>query len=116
MKRDMDLIREILLQVEARENPNSWKVEKVEIEGRDNQEIDGHVHLLLEAGFVGATSAGGPVNRLTWEGHELLDSICDPTVWATVTEKLKEVGGAASLEVVRALAVGVVKDQLGLDG
>ena len=116
MKRDMDLLREILLQVETREPKQSLEVK---IEGRDRQEIVGHVHLLQEAGFVEATFTGGPtaiVHRLTWDGHEFLDLVRDPTVWAKVTKRLKKVGGFASVDVIKMLGVAVIKDQLGLNG
>ena len=62
-------------------------------------------------------SHSGPplVSRLTWEGHEYLDSVRDPKVWAKVTGKLKEVGGTASIDIVKALAIGFAKEKLGLD-
>ena len=116
MKRDMDLLREILLQVETREPKQPLEVK---IEGRDRQEIVGHVRLLEEARFVEASFTGGPtalVHRLTWDGHEFLDSVRDSKVWAKVTGKLKEVGGTASFDIVKALAVGYVKEKLGLGG
>ncbi len=116
MKRDMDLIREILLQVERREPKQPLEVK---IEGRDRQEIVGHVRLLQEARFVEATFTGGPtamVHRLTWDGHEFLDSVRDPTVWAKVTKRLKKVGGFASVDVIKTLGIAVIKDQLGLNG
>ena len=116
MKRDLDLIREILLQVEARGPKQSMEVE---IEGRDRNEIFGHVQLLEEAGFVEVTFTGGPtswVSRITWDGHEFLDSVRDSDVWVKVTNKMKEVGGTASFDIVKALAIGFVKEKLGLDG
>ena len=116
MKRDMDLLREILLQVETREPKQPLEVK---IEGRDRQEIVGHVHLLQEARFVEASFTGGPtaiVHRLTWDGHEFLDAVRDSTVWAMVKKKLKKVGGTASVDIVKATASAVLKAQLGLDG
>ncbi len=116
MKRDMDLLREILLQVETREPKQSLEVK---IEGRDRQEIVGHVRLLQEAGFVEATFTGGPtaiVHRLTWDGHEFLDAVHDSTVWAMVKKKLKKVGGFATVDVIKTLGIAVIKDQLGLNG
>ncbi len=116
MKRDLDLIREILLQVEEREPKQPLEVK---IEGRDRQEIVGHVRLLQEAGFVEATFTGGPtaiVHRLTWDGHEFLDSVRESNIWAKVRERLKEVGGTASIDIVKALAIGFAKEKLGLGG
>ncbi len=114
MKRDMDLLREILLQVETREPKQS---PEVKIEGRDRQEIVGHVRILQEARFVEATITGGPtamVHRLTWAGHDFLDSIRDESVWSAVKKKLAAVGGSTSIDVLKALVTQVVKGELGL--
>ena len=116
MKRDMDFIREILLQIEGREPKQSLEVKS---EGRDRQEIVGHVRLLQEARFVEATFTGGPtamVHRLTWDDHEFLDSVRDPTIWAKVTKRLKKVGGFASVDVIKTLAIAAIKEQIGLGG
>ena len=112
----MDLIREILLQVEERKSSNELTL--VNVDGRSRDEICGHVQMLEEAGYVdGASYESVPmIVRLTWDGHEFLDSIRDPKVWAKVTGKLKEVGGTAPLDIVKALAIGYVKEKLGLGG
>ncbi len=71
MKRDMDLLREILLQVETREPKQSLEVK---IEGRDRQEIVGHVHLLQEAGFVERHRPTRPTAQVGAKepGHQLV--------------------------------------------
>ncbi len=50
MKRDMDLVREILLKVE--ELPFDGRFHEVKIEGRSDEEINYHVMLLAEADFI----------------------------------------------------------------
>jgi len=52
MKRDMDLVREILLKME--ELPFDSGFHDVEIEGRSDDEITYHAMLLHEAGFIEA--------------------------------------------------------------
>ncbi len=80
MKRDWDLVREILLKVESDTTdnevltPSSFPDEK-------KREVAYHVELLVEAdlidGRVIKTMHSGPaefiVMRLTWSGHEFLD-------------------------------------------
>ena len=83
MKRDMDLIREVLLEVEKVEGWDDWK--QIEFKDRDPEEISYHVMLLAEAGLIEAKKIcdGGawlPM-RLTWEGHEFLDAARNDTVW-----------------------------------
>ena len=52
MKRDMDLIREILFELEKQGGSGSWM--KVAIEGRSEDEINYHLLLLKDAGFLEA--------------------------------------------------------------
>ena len=52
MKRDMDLIRQILLQVEAR--PTAQSIDLVEVPGHEQEEISYHVKLLADAGYLGS--------------------------------------------------------------
>lgn len=77
MKRDMDLIREILLECEKQDG--TGRPIKVAIEGRSGDEVNYHLVLLKEVGFIEASSVlktrFGPVLqpiRLTWSGHEFL--------------------------------------------
>ena len=51
MKREMDLIREILLQIENRHDGSS-KAVTVEIDGHSREQVTEHLFMLLEAGFI----------------------------------------------------------------
>jgi hypothetical protein len=104
MKRDMDLIREILLEVEKL--PYTGGFHKVAIEGHSEDEITYHTLLLAEADLIEATvcSVFGaesylPV-RLTWAGHEFLDAAKNDTIWHQAKEAAGKAGG---------LALGVLK-------
>lgn len=77
MKREMKLCVEILSEVEKLP---SLSLAPVGIEGRSADEIDFHVMLLREAGFVDAEQVGSSVGesmwhvrRLTWTGCEFLE-------------------------------------------
>jgi Hypothetical protein (DUF2513) len=75
MKRDLDLIRQILLKLEADEPCNL-------VEGVDEFTITKHLGLLLEAGLIKGIAHETDqssvywvdVDRLTWSGHDFLDS------------------------------------------
>jgi len=118
MKRDMSLIREILLQVEARPSVNDWG--PVEIDGRSREEISYHVKMLHDDGLLEALDMRtyGPdgfkydPKFLTARGHDFLDSIRSPSVWGKVKQQLAVIGGSASLEVVKAIAKRTVADVL----
>lgn len=56
MRRDMDLVRSILLKIEESELPYHDGI--LEIEGRSEGEITYHLNLLIQAGFVNALELG----------------------------------------------------------
>jgi len=119
MKRDMSLVREILLQVEARPNVTDWS--PVEIDGRSQEEISYHVKMLHDEGLLEALDmrAYGPdgfrynPKFLTVRGHDFLDSVRSPSVWRKVQRQLAIVGRSVSLEIVMAIATKVAADALG---
>jgi hypothetical protein len=111
MKRDLDLMREILLRVEASDDlvfppylPSS---------SRPQAEIAYQVIQLSEAGYIKAsfTPMQGPpgemgvIVRLTHSGHEYLDGVRDPKVWERTKKELAKVpGGSGPLEFVKDFA------------
>ena len=89
MKRDMDLIRQILIEIE--EASFSPAGVRLQIPGRSPTEISYHVKLLAEAGFIGARFSLGTQEHWTplslkWEGHEFLDNARNETVWNQTKE------------------------------
>lgn len=74
MKRDLELIHEILRHVEEHEQ---GKPIRVTIAGRQQIEVERHIALCAEAGFIERIKNSGPsaVRRLTWHGHEALDKL-----------------------------------------
>lgn len=124
MKRDLDLIRDILLTVEEAKPEQRIGLDKFRESHPDRlEEISAHVELLDRAGFLDATisrelSPRGPrqflINKIDWVGYDYLDAVRDPGVWSKTQQKLKSVGGSATLEVAKAVAVKIVTETLGL--
>ncbi len=89
MKRDMDVVRAIILAANEAEDIVHG------VEGMEPQVFAYHVQLLVEAGLLVASIQGSGkrpsrvamVFRLTWSGHDFADSIKEDTVW----NKAKEV-------------------------
>src|ERR1700730_526538 len=102
MKRDMDLIRDLLIGLEAdsRLDGQGWltpdATENLGVIGlseHSTQEVAYHLNLLIEAGLVrgnyGIGKEGMPaISKLTWQGHEFLDDIRDPSIWSKTKERL----------------------------
>lgn len=118
MKRDMDLIREILLAIESEDHGFA---SKIEIPGYTEEQIDYHAYLLGEAGLAkvcdvthqGSKSPEAMISCLTWSGHEFLDSARENNRWNQAKEMIKKIGGA-SIEIWGSLLTDLMKKSLGL--
>jgi len=120
MKRDMDLIRKILLEVES--DVHGFAPQKIEIDNYTQEEIGYHIHLLGEAGlaevinmtFDQSDSPSARVLNLTWDGHEFLDSSRENRIWNQAKDAISKVGGGASIQIWTALLVAYAKRELHL--
>ncbi|MDX9674782.1 DUF2513 domain-containing protein [Pseudomonas zeae] len=123
MKLDKDLVREILLAIEASDKtPDSWI--NLAIESHCKDEASYHVMLLHEAGLIVAQDLCSMSDfdwrpkRLTFRGHEFLDTIRDREVWRLTKAGAEKAGGvslAVMLEIGKAYGKQVLKDRLGID-
>lgn len=124
LKRDLDLIRDILLTAEKAKPEQSISIDQFREGYPDRlEEISAHVELLDRVGFLDATitkelSTRGPrqffINKIEWSGYDYLDAVRDPGVWSKTQQKLKSVGGSATLEIAKAVAIKIVTDNLRL--
>jgi hypothetical protein len=114
MKRDLELIRKILLAVEDGKQP-------LFLTDHNSSEICYQVQCLLDYSYVegkvlwnGVGETQVPVTcvvkRITMAGHDYLDSVRDPKVWTKTKSVLENVGGSAALEVVKDVAVKVMTE------
>ena len=118
MKRDMDLIRKMLLAIEADEHGFA---PKIEINGYTEEEIGYHAVLLGEAGLVkvcdvtglGNKSPEAIITRLTWAGHEFVDSARENQRWNLAKDLINKVGGA-SIQIWVIVLTELIKKNLGL--
>lgn len=119
MKLDKDLVREILLQIEASITTTGWI--ELELPGHSEIEVSYHVELLSEAGFLQAhdlSTLDGPdwrPERLTYEGHEFLDTVRDPEIWRDTKEAAKKIG-VSSVEVLFEVGKNLIKQKLAQHG
>ncbi len=112
MKRDMDLIRQMVLA--ARGGGRLFR-----IEGVDADVFAEHVALLIDAGLVegrllrsyegtGAAWDSGVIERLTWAGQEFAKSVEDGARWAAARDYLVKQGGVFTLDLLLAYLKGKV--------
>jgi hypothetical protein len=123
MKRDLDLVRELLLYFESK--PTDEHEDEVEVEGFTKIEVDYHLLLLEDAGLLRcerlvSSSTPSRVIRvlpfsLTWKGHEFLEASREESGWRAAKEKLETATGALSFDLLRALLIESAKKAVGLD-
>lgn len=122
MKRDMDLIREILLRFEASEKERN-DLDVLADLGSKNV-INAHLKLLEDSGFLdrldvqmfpnGVTFMMGW--RITSSGHDFLNSVRDPEIWRKTKTGASKLG-AWSIKLLGDLASSYVRakaQELGL--
>ena len=107
MKRNMDLIREILLFIE--EKHEYGPVYGFIIPDHSINEIAYHCKLLYEHGFIDSyedlpgdeEAQDIAVGGLTWEGADYLEQIRDNTLWGKTKRTMKEKGIPLTVEFVK---------------
>ena len=118
MKRDMDLIRAMLLAIES--DPHGF-APIIEIPNYTQEDIGYHAVLLGEAGLakvtdvtrMGSDTPDAIVERLTWAGHEFLDSARDNRIWNQAKDSIAKIG-SASIQIWSMVLAGYIKNELGL--
>jgi Hypothetical protein (DUF2513) len=119
MKRDMELVRELMLAIESQDGDNDTDFE---LAGYNESQIDYHLELLIEAQFVvgevhhlqGGYRPVIRIGRLSWEGHEFLDNACNEPVWKKAMSIITEKGGSVSVGVLMQVLASAAKQHFGL--
>lgn len=119
MRRDMDLIRNLMLRFEELHQTIGTLLldfddENLRFDGYEPITIAEHVRLLAEGRLIDAKVTGqGDVllNSITWLGHDFLDSVRDDEIWRKTKEGISSAGGF-TVDLAKALAKGLIKKQL----
>jgi hypothetical protein len=119
MKRDLELIRQLMLAIELRDT--RFGAESIEIDGYDSSQINYHLELMIEAKLVDGIVINQTFNRfaiiiekLSWEGCNFLDDARNESVWQKTMEIVKDKGGSVSVGVLIQLLASVAKQLVGL--
>jgi len=118
MKRDMDLVRKILLTIE--ESPHGFFNEFPTIQGYSGEQVGYHSYLMIQAGLIEGADATTMDSEspeaiptcLTWQGHEFLDACRNESVWTKAKEKIKSIGGEVPLDVLKTVLIEILKAQI----
>ena len=116
MKRDMDLIRSILLYSEHNcVGLRSCTVTVDDFEETKSKEtLMAHINMLREIGLLGeGRRAIGiiSIGNLTWHGHDFLDSVRNPEIWRKTKDAAEKAGGF-TFSILGEIAKGLIKTQV----
>lgn len=124
MKRDMNLIRELVLRLE--DSKAELYVSTLQVDGYSEEEIAYNAYLLIDSGLAEGKKStkynqmadvlpvAKTLTNLTWEGYEFFDSIKNNSVWEKTLNYVKDKGGNAPFAAIAQLAVLFAKQNLGL--
>ncbi len=120
MKRDLDLIRSILLSMEA--NEHGIAADCPAIEGFTEEQIGYHVYLMGQAGLITVADATTLSDQspsaiplsITWAGHDFLDSVKDETLWKKAKSIVLKPAAGVAFDVLVAWVKAEAKQRLGL--
>ena len=121
MKRDMDLIRELMLFLEAQDlRPGAVRYlsayeGNLPVDGYTSDQIDGHLELIARSGFI-VNGGSRPMRGiafmgLEWAGHDFIDSVRDPEIWKATKSTVEKVKGF-SVELLVEVAKGIIKKKI----
>lgn len=121
MKRDWDVIRDVLIEVEEFTDEARTTFEYRDQNKDDPGQVKAkHAILLNRAGFLdgvfveyldGASVLVSP--NLTWKGHELLDTLRSKPIWEKIKTTAKDKGIELSFEAVIGLGKMVLAAMIG---
>jgi hypothetical protein len=120
MKRDMELIRALMLEVELQDS--NFNYDSLQAIGYTEAQIDYHLQLLIEEKFIdgevhhflGTRTPNIIIEKLTWSGHEFLDNARNESIWKEAMKTVKEKGGSVGIGILTQVLTSVAKQQFGL--
>lgn len=121
MIRNMDLLRDIMLALEQNAELDGQGFSRGHAsdffakEGVKAQEVAYNLLLLIDRDYIlgsyDPTSATFDIERLTMDGHDFLDTIRDPEMWAKTKQGANAVK-SWSLDTLRDIGRGLIKKQI----
>ncbi len=106
MQRDIDLLRQLLLDIERRGATCPIDTLRADARQDGDERVRYHLRLLTDAGMLkeaGQTSTGSPCVRLTHEGQEFIELTRSDARWREVKAAVLAATGGVPLTVLRSL-------------
>lgn len=121
MKRDLELVRRILLRVEEADGPLC--LDDLASGKYPEEVVAYHVGLMAARGLIDAevsrewdgSFVDATIDGLTWDGQDFLDALRDERVWSKARKAISESVGSTTFEVVKAVAIKCACEILGVN-
>ncbi|MDU9408209.1 DUF2513 domain-containing protein [Pseudomonas sp. zfem001] len=123
MRRDPELIRQLMLKLESLEKPATAIAtvgyrENLAIDGYTDDQVYYHVDQILMSGWVDMAGGRGMnpsghfyFRGLTPTGHDFVDSVRDDAIWKLTKEGVSAAGGF-TMETLATLGKGFLRKQI----
>ncbi len=118
MKRDLELIRRVMLAAEKSKDP--YELVDPKFEGHNETEISYQIALLDDAGLLHGQdrSAIGifrwSAGALTWSGHEFVEAVRDEAVWKEALTIAGMTDDGVVFEILQKALMQVLEKRAGL--
>ncbi len=120
MKRDMELVRKMILAVE--DSPTGYAPDDLRIDGYTDDQLAYHAYLAIEGGLakgaitthMGSSSPSGQIVSLTWEGHDFAATAREDSRWRRAMRIIQEKGAGATIDIVKDVLLRLTRGDLGL--
>jgi hypothetical protein len=105
MKRDMELIRKILIAIEDHPNPQGFV--PLHFDGYSDNDVSYQIKLLADHGLIEASNCSSMrdfcwrAKRLSWDGHDFIEAIRDDTRWNKAKNWVVEAGKTVTIETLK---------------
>ena len=112
----MDLVREILIQIEASEKP--FGSIEITVPDVSREDVSYHIEILSQAGLITADNNSNNqgyswiANSLTWAAHDFLDSARNKSNWEKAKEYITLRGAPLTIEALKITFSTLLKKQL----
>jgi 7-keto-8-aminopelargonate synthetase-like enzyme len=120
MKRDMDLVRRILILHENADGKQS--IASICNDGYSDEQIGHHTFLIGQHGLLATVESQGDGDPypsavalyVTWSGHDFLELARKPAIWETAKRKLADAGVGCTIELLKQALIATSKQALAL--
>jgi len=125
LKRDLDLLRKILLAIENADEfyyYNGIPHLASDIGCSNLELVSFHVSLLVDNDYIEVLDISCcsinyddyMIKRLTADGCDYLDNIRNDTIWNKTKEVISNIGGTCALDIVKSIAGKIILNQAGI--